>query len=114
MIPGPTPPPAGVMTPEEEEILARLQQDYQDCAREERELLLSARARKPADYRCGCIGGQFEEIVKINEFNRTEREGLSLFLRGDLIRWGGITVRAKELADAQYELFAAIIRRIGL
>ena len=110
MDPDPTPPPAGIMTSEEEETLSKLQQDRQDAAREERELLLTARARKPADYRFPKKYPRFEEMTK--DMSPREREGFSLFQKEDLIRWGEICDRGHTAIMAQHELFQTLHPRI--
>jgi hypothetical protein len=110
MDPDPTPPPAGIMTAEEEEILSKLQQDRQDAAREERELLLTARARKPADYRVPFLGKGFEELAK--DMTPREREGLAQFTRDDVIRWGEICTRGHNAIMAQHALFQTLQPRI--
>jgi hypothetical protein len=104
-------PPEGILTPEEQETLTQLQQDRQDAAREERELLLAARARKPDDYHCPRLSKEFETISE--GMTKREREGLSLFTKPDVIRWGEIAARGHQTMLAQYELFQAVRQRIS-
>jgi hypothetical protein len=87
-------PPKGFLTLAEEETLIRLRQERQDAAREERELLLAARARKTTDDQLlKDIGlnlperegweGLFEGL------SPREREGFWLLQKHEFERWGG-------------------------
>ena len=103
-------PRKGFLTLDEEEKLTKLRQDRQDAAREERELLLAARARKPADYRMKKLNDYFEKMVE--GLSPREREGAGLLTKEEFIQWNIIHFRAFTAVEAQCKLIKAAWQRI--